>query len=76
MMQREFEMSMMIKLDYFLRLQINQLNNDIFINQSKYCKELLKIFDMDNYKAMASPMGSGMYVDQDESGVSIDITKY
>ncbi|XP_050914986.1 secreted RxLR effector protein 161-like [Lathyrus oleraceus] len=31
---------------------------------------------MDNYKAMSTPMGSETYVDQDESGVSIDITKY
>ena len=25
---------------------------------------------------MTTPIGSGIYVDQDESGVSIDITKY
>ncbi|XP_050875078.1 secreted RxLR effector protein 161-like [Lathyrus oleraceus] len=31
---------------------------------------------MDSCKAMSTPMGSGTYVDQDESGVSIDITKY
>ncbi|XP_050920088.1 secreted RxLR effector protein 161-like [Lathyrus oleraceus] len=31
---------------------------------------------MDSYKAMSTPMGSETYVDQDESGVSIDITKY
>jgi len=31
---------------------------------------------MDGCKAMSTPMGSGTYVDQDESGVSIDITKY
>lgn len=69
-------MSMMGKMKYFVGLQIKQLNNGIFINQSKYCKELLKMFDMDNYKEMATPMGSGTYIDQDESDVSIDITKY
>ncbi|XP_050919537.1 uncharacterized mitochondrial protein AtMg00810-like [Lathyrus oleraceus] len=31
---------------------------------------------MDSCKAMSTPMGSGSYVDQDEAGVSIDITKY
>ncbi|XP_050883683.1 secreted RxLR effector protein 161-like [Lathyrus oleraceus] len=31
---------------------------------------------MDNCKAMSTPMGSGTYVDQDESDVSIDIRKY
>ncbi|XP_050918969.1 secreted RxLR effector protein 161-like [Lathyrus oleraceus] len=31
---------------------------------------------MDSCTAMSTPMGSGSYVDQDESGVSIEITKY
>ncbi|XP_050909203.1 secreted RxLR effector protein 161-like [Lathyrus oleraceus] len=31
---------------------------------------------MDSCKQMSTPMGSGTYVDQDESGTSIDITKY
>lgn len=31
---------------------------------------------MDNRKAVATSMGFGIYVDQDESGVSIYITKY
>ncbi|XP_050920153.1 secreted RxLR effector protein 161-like [Lathyrus oleraceus] len=69
-------MSMMVKMNYFLELQIKQLKDGIFINQSRYCKELLKRFDMDNCKAMSTPMGSKTYVDQDELGVSIDITKY
>ncbi|XP_058749779.1 uncharacterized mitochondrial protein AtMg00810-like [Vicia villosa] len=75
-MQGEFEMSMMGKMNYFLGIQIKQLKDGFFINQSKYCKELLKKFDMDSFKAMSTPTGSGTYVDQDESGVSIDITKY
>lgn len=37
-MQREFEMSMMNKINYFLGLKINQAKNDMFIIQSKYCK--------------------------------------
>ncbi|XP_050916724.1 secreted RxLR effector protein 161-like [Lathyrus oleraceus] len=31
---------------------------------------------MDSCKVMSTPMGSGSYVDQYESGVSVDITKY
>src|SRR4051812_4414319 len=76
MMQGEFEMSMMVKMNYFLRLQIKQLKYETFINQSKYCKELLKRFDMDNCKEMATPMGFRSYIDQDEPSVSINITKY
>lgn len=75
-MQGEFQISMMGKLNYFLRLQIKQTKNGIFINQSKYCKELLKRFDMDTCKDISTPMESGTYIDHDESGILIDIIKY
>jgi len=43
-MSIEFEMSMMGELKYFLRLQIKQNEEGIFINQAKYVKDLLKRF--------------------------------
>jgi len=46
-MHGEFEMSMMRELNFFLGLQVKQMKNDIFLSQSKYCKELLKKFEMD-----------------------------
>jgi len=46
-MQGEFEMSMMGELNYFLGLQSKQLNHGTFLSQTKYCKELLKKFDME-----------------------------
>ena len=45
-MQGKFEMSMMGELKYFIGLQIKQCKEEIFINQTKYTKELLKKFDM------------------------------
>lgn len=65
-MQGEFKVSMMGKMNYLLGLKIKQLKNGIFINQTIYCKELLKNFIMDNCKEMANLMGSETYVDQDE----------
>ncbi|GJR91362.1 retrovirus-related pol polyprotein from transposon TNT 1-94 [Tanacetum coccineum] len=41
-MHDEFEMSMMGELNFFLGLQIKQLEDGIFFNQSKYVKEMLK----------------------------------
>ena len=43
-MQNEFEMSMIGKLNFFLGLQIKQTKNGIFINQSKYCRDLIHRF--------------------------------
>lgn len=50
MMHKEFDMSMMEEIQLFLGLKIYQSKEDTFINQAKYCKELLKIFDMDKIK--------------------------
>lgn len=36
----------------------------------------MKRFDMDSCKEMDTPMGSETYVEQDESGVFMNITKY
>jgi len=75
-MQGEFEMSMMGELNYFLGLQIKQLNNGTFLSQTKYCKELLKKFDIENCKEISTPMGTNCYLDSDEKGASVDQTKY
>jgi len=75
-LQGEFEMSMMGELNYFLGLQIKQFQHGTFLNQSKYCRELLKKFDMENCKEAATPIAIGCYLDNDEKGANVDQTKY
>ena len=75
-MHDEFEMSMMGELKYFLGLQIKQSKEGTFLNQSKYIRDLLKRFGMENSKAASTPMSPTLKIDKDESGVSLDITKY
>ena len=55
-MTREFEMSHMGELSYFLGLQIKQLENGIFINQEKYCNNLIIRFGMENTSVKPTPM--------------------
>ena len=43
-MKNEFEMSMIGDLSFFLGLQIRQLDNGIFLSQSKYALNMLKKF--------------------------------
>jgi len=43
-------MSMMGELNFFLGLQIKQTKNGIFINQSKYIKDLFKKFGIEKSK--------------------------
>ena len=71
-MQGEFEMSMMGELNYFLGLQIKQCQSGIFINQTKYTKELFKKFNMDNAKPAKTPMSSSAKLDADEKGNKVN----
>ncbi|KAI5677251.1 hypothetical protein M9H77_08201 [Catharanthus roseus] len=75
-MQKEFEMSMMGELTYFLGLQIKQTKEGIFINQEKYAKELLKRFDMSNAKGIGTPISASLKLDKDEKGKTVDEKTY
>ncbi|RVW77706.1 putative mitochondrial protein [Vitis vinifera] len=75
-MHSEFEMSMMGKLNFFLRLQIKQLKEGTFINQAKYIRDILKRFNMEEAKIMNTPMSSSIKLDKDEKSKSINSTMY
>jgi len=49
-MSKDFEMSIVGELNFFLRLQIKQCQNGIYINQDNYVKELLKKYKIDDVK--------------------------
>ena len=75
-MQGEFEMSMMGELSFFLGLQIKQQKDDIFINQAKYIKDMLKKFGLEVVKPQATPMSSSTKLDKDEGGKCVDLKLY
>ena len=56
MMQEQYQMSVMGELKFFLRLQIRQQHNSIFISQEKYLKDCLKKFGMQDCKGYTTPM--------------------
>ncbi|GJT64138.1 retrovirus-related pol polyprotein from transposon TNT 1-94 [Tanacetum coccineum] len=72
----EFEMSMMGELNFFLGLQIKKIEDGIFFNQSKYIKEMLKKFSLEDSKPMETPMSSDTKLTKDEECESVDCTKY
>jgi hypothetical protein len=55
-MQNEFEMSLLGELSFFLGLQIRQSNQGIFISQTKYIREMLKRFKMEDCIPIITPM--------------------
>ena len=76
LMQGEFDMSMMGELNYFLGLQIKQLEEGTFVSQMKYCNEILKRFDMANSKVIDTLMPTAVNMDRDENGKAVDIKRY
>nr|GEW56616.1 retrovirus-related Pol polyprotein from transposon TNT 1-94 [Tanacetum cinerariifolium] len=75
-MHDEFEMSMMGELCFFLGLQIKQLEDVIFFNQSKYIKEMLEKFGLENSKTMKTPISTETKLKKDVEGESVENTKY
>ncbi|WVZ80887.1 hypothetical protein U9M48_028325 [Paspalum notatum var. saurae] len=76
MMAKEFEMSMIGELTFFLGFQIKQLREGTFIHQEKYTRDLLKRFKMDDCKPIETPMATNIKLDPDESGIKVDQTLY
>ncbi|KAK0571948.1 hypothetical protein LWI29_023867 [Acer saccharum] len=75
-MSHKFEMSHVGELSYFLGLQIRQLNDEIFITQAKYGKNLVKKFGLENAKHCDTPMGTTLKLRKDASGKSVEQTLY
>ncbi|GJV30528.1 retrovirus-related pol polyprotein from transposon TNT 1-94 [Tanacetum coccineum] len=75
-MSSKFQMSMMGQISFFLGLQISQNPRGIFINQSKYSKEILNKFDLHNSDPIDTPMVERTKLDEDLSGNPIDQTQY
>ncbi|GJY80242.1 retrovirus-related pol polyprotein from transposon TNT 1-94 [Tanacetum coccineum] len=75
LMKKNFEMSMMGELKFFLGLQVHQSPRGIFISQSQYAIELLKKHGMDECDSMSTPMATAR-LDADLQGTPTDQTKY
>ena len=65
-------MSMMGKLTFFLVFQIKQLKDETFISQTKYTKDMLKKFNMEDAKPIKTPMSTQGHLDLNEDGKAVD----
>ena len=75
-MKKEFEISMVGELNYFLGLQVKQRKDGIFISQEKYAKNLVKRFGLDSKKHASTPMSSSAKLSSDPSSVEVNPTLY
>ncbi|GJT14202.1 putative ribonuclease H-like domain-containing protein [Tanacetum coccineum] len=56
MMHKKFQMSFIGEFTFFLRLQVKQNKDGIFINQDKYVTKILKKFGFTDIKTASTPM--------------------
>nr|GFA21993.1 retrovirus-related Pol polyprotein from transposon TNT 1-94 [Tanacetum cinerariifolium] len=75
-MHDAFEMSMMGELNFFLGLQIKQLDDGIFFNQAKYIKEMLKKVGLEDFKPIKTHMSTKTKLIRDEEGEFVDNTRH
>jgi len=75
-MQFEFEMSLVGELTYFLGLQVKQMEDTIFISQSKYAKNIMKKFGLENGGHKRTPAATHLELTKDESGIFVDQSMY
>ena len=69
-------MSMFGEIKFFVGLQIQQSKNGIYITQSKYIKEILKKFGMEDSQLVGTPMCTRLKLTKDDESKEVDQTLY
>eukprot|EP00253_Pinus_taeda_P013294 PITA_13294 len=75
-MQKEFEMSLLGELTYFLGLQIQQNEGGIFLSQTKYIKQILKKYGMEDSKPVCTPMVTGCSLNANDESTAVHQPTY
>ena len=71
-MKHKFEMSMFEEIKFFVGLQVHQLKHVIFVTQSKYIKEILKTFGLEDFKPISTPMAIGYKLSKNDESTEVD----
>lgn len=75
-MQREFEMSLLGELTYFLGLQVQQAKNGIFLSQKKYLNKIIKKYGMGDCKPVCKPMVTECSLSSHDYSPTVNQPKY
>ena len=74
--KEEFEMTDMGLLRYFLGIEVDQNENEIFISQAKYVNEVLSRFNMQECKAANTPTVMGLKLSKEDNSKDFDPSLY
>ncbi|KAH9745480.1 hypothetical protein KPL70_004087 [Citrus sinensis] len=73
-MIKEFEMTDIGLMAYYLGIEVKQKEEGIFISQESYAEEILKKFKMNDCKPISTPVECGVKLSKHDEGEDIDPT--
>ncbi|XP_068480940.1 secreted RxLR effector protein 161-like [Phaseolus vulgaris] len=75
-MKKVFEMTDLGLMSYFLGIEIKQNQDEVFLSQRKYAKEILKKFMMENCKAVNTPMNQKEKLIKDDGSDKVNESEF
>ena len=69
-------MSLLGELTYFLGLQVQQHKDGIFLSQTKYLKQILKKYGMEDSKPVCTPMITGCSLSSNDESAAVHQPTY
>src|ERR1044072_137863 len=75
-MKSEFETSLVGELNYFLGLQVKQMEDSMFVSQSKYARGIVKKFSLESASHKRTPAAIHVKISKDEKGEDVDQSLY
>nr|GEZ91948.1 copia protein [Tanacetum cinerariifolium] len=76
LMKNRIQMSSMGELTFFLRVQVKQKEDGIFISQDKYVAKILKKFDFLSVKTTSTPIKTQKPLAKDKKADDVDVHLY
>ena len=73
-MKKEFKMSMFGEIKFFVDLQVHQMKYGIYITQSKYVKEILKTFGLEDSKSISTTMVTRHKLSKNDDSTKVNQT--
>ena len=75
-MMKEFDMTDLGLMHYFLGIEVVQSAEGVFISQKKYTLEILDRFQMKNCNSVSTPTDLGLKLVKEGAGKTVDATLY
>lgn len=75
-MNKQFDMTDLGKMRFFLGIEVLQRADGVFICQRKYAAEVLSRFGMEESNSVRNPIVPGQKIDADKEGIKVDATQF